>query len=134
MNYLIDTCTISDFFKKIPSVVKHFEAVSPKQLHISTITVMEIEYGLSLNLEREKKIRPLWIKLLEHLTILSYSPSCAEATARIRATLKAKGQPIGPYDVLIAGTAEAQSMVLVTSNINEFNRVKSIRAEDWRSE
>jgi tRNA(fMet)-specific endonuclease VapC len=58
MNYLLDTCVVSDFFKKIPSVIENFKRLSPKQIHISAITVMEIEYGLNLHKEREKKNTP----------------------------------------------------------------------------
>lgn len=132
MNYLLDTCTISDFFKKTASVVDHFERISPKQIHISTVSVMEIEYGLKLTVEREKKIRPLWEALLKYIQIVPYSDRCAAATALIRANLKTVGLPIGPYDILLAGTAVALDLIFVTSNINEFKRVPHITIEDWR--
>jgi len=45
--------------------------------------------------------------------------------------LDTKGQPIGPYDVLIAGTALAGKGVLVTHNTSEFERVKGLQIEDW---
>lgn len=132
MNYLLDTCTISDFFKKIPSVTGHFETISPEQIHVSSITVMEIEYGLKLNSEREKKIRPLWKALIKYIHVIPYSPQCAMASATIRADLKSKGLPIGPYDILIAGTALANDMVMVTSNMDEFKRIPELSIEDWR--
>lgn len=133
MNYLLDTCVVSDFFKKIPAVVKHFEMISPEKIHVSTITVMEIEYGLRLNLEREKKIQPLWKALLKYIHIMPYSAKCAIASASIRADLKSKGLPMGPYDVLIAGTSLAHNMILVTSNIGEFKRIQEFLVEDWRA-
>lgn len=132
MNYLLDTCVISDFFKKIDPVVMHFKNLSSSQIHISTITVMEIEYGLRLNEEREKKIRPIWQALLEQINVVSLCHQCAIATAHIRAKLKNQGLPIGPYDILIAGTAIAHDLVMVTSNLKEFNRISEIKIEDWR--
>lgn len=134
MNYLLDTCVISDFFKKIPSVIHRFEKLSPEQLHISSIAIMEIEYGLKLNPEREIKIRPLWTALLRHINILNYSQKCSIASASIRAELKTLGCLIGPYDILIAGTALAENMIMVTSNGKEFSRIPHIRIEDWRKE
>ncbi len=134
MNYLLDTCVISDFFKKIPSVIRHFESVSPEKIHVSSIAVMEIEYGLKLNPEREIKIRPVWNALLAHIHVIPYSPQCSMASASIRAALKIAGSPIGPYDVLMAGTALAQNMIMVTSNGNEFIRIPEITVENWRSE
>ncbi len=132
MKYLLDTCVISDYFKKNPSVINHLQNISPEKIHISTITVMEIEYGLRLNIEREKKIQPLWRSILNFIHVIPYSPQCAIASASIRAHLKSKGLP-GPYDSLIAGTAIAHDMIMVTSNTDEFIRVPEITLEDWRN-
>lgn len=54
------------------------------------------------------------------------------AAAAIRATLKQEGQPIGAYDVLIAGTAVARGLIVVTSNVGEFRRIAGLQVEDWR--
>lgn len=133
MNYLLDTCVISDFFKKIPSVISQFENLSPSQIHISTITVMEIEYGLRLSEEREKKIRPLWETLLKQIKIVIVCHQCAIAIATIRAKFKNAGLLIGPYDILIAGTALANKFIMVSSNLKEFNRISEIKIENWRT-
>lgn len=132
MNYLIDTCVVSDLFKKIPLVIKNFEKLSPKQIHISSITVMEIEYGLNLHREREMKIRPIWEQLLKYIEVVPFSYASAICTASIRSQLKASGQLIGPFDLLIAGTALANEMTMVTSNLKKFDRVPEIKLEDWR--
>ncbi len=132
MNYLLDTCVISDFFKKIPSVVENFEKISPKQIYVSTITIMEIEYGLQLNQERAKKIRPLWESLVKYIQIVPYCDYCGIASASIRSNLKKEGLPIGPYDILIAGTALAHHLIAVTSNFHEFARISELTVENWR--
>ena len=51
----------------------------------------------------------------------------------IRAFLAARGTPIGPYDVLIAGQAVARNVTLVTHNVAEFGRVPRLRIEDWET-
>lgn len=132
MSYLLDTCAISDFFKKLPATVDRFRSVSPKQIHISSVTVMEIEYGLALYSEREKKIRPLWNALLENITVIEFCNRCAQMSAFLRARLKNSGEPVGPYDILIAGTALASSLIIVTSNVKEFIRMPELTVEDWR--
>ena len=55
----------------------------------------------------------------------------ARAAGAIRRDLEARGRPIGPYDVLIAGQARARELVLVTANTREFERVDGLRLEDW---
>lgn len=137
MNHLLDACVIADFFKKIPSVVRHLKKLSPSQIHISTITIMEIEYGLKLNEEREKVIRPRWEALLQQIKVVPFCSECAIATATIRSKLKNAGLLIGPYvgpyDSLLAGTALAHTMIMVTSNLKEFKRISEIKIEDWRA-
>lgn len=132
MNYLLDTCVISDFFKKNASVINRFEALLPEQICISSITVMEIEFGLKLNPEREKKIRPLWSHLNKFIQTIPYTPSCAIASGKFRAHLKELGLIIGPYDILLAGSAFSHNLVLVTSNMREFERLPEITIENWR--
>ncbi len=99
---------------------------------MSTITEMEIAYGLKLNPRLARRLRPIMDELLGAITILPYSREAAAATSELRAVLRRKGTPIGAYDALIAGTALAQDLTLVTSNSREFQRVDQIRVEDWR--
>jgi len=49
----------------------------------------------------------------------------------IRAQLEKKVKPIGPYDVLIAGTALAHKGTLVSHNLSEFKRINGLKTEDW---
>lgn len=69
--------------------------------------------------------------LLNAAHVVRYERSCAIATARIRAALRTQGTPIGPYDVLLAGTALANGLVMVTANRSEFDRVIGLAVEDW---
>jgi tRNA(fMet)-specific endonuclease VapC len=50
----------------------------------------------------------------------------------MRAFLEKRGESIGPYDLLIASTALAQKVILVTHNTGEFKRVPGLELEDWQ--
>ena len=69
--------------------------------------------------------------LVSLLTIIAFGEKEAKAAAKIRAELESTGKPIGPYDILIAGTAVSSNCVLVTHNTKEFSRVKNLNIEDW---
>ena len=45
--------------------------------------------------------------------------------------LERLGTPIGPFDVLIAGTARAHGATLITHNTREFGRIEGLAVEDW---
>lgn len=59
-------------------------------------------------------------------------PADAHETGPIRAALESGGQPIGPCDAMIAGTARQRNLTLVTHNVREFARVACLRRVDWR--
>jgi tRNA(fMet)-specific endonuclease VapC len=93
---------------------------------------MEIDYGLFLNAERAQKLATVLEAFFSAVATLPFDEADARAAAAIRASLKSRGQPIGAYDVLIAGTAVARGLVVVTSNLDEFERVTALQIEDWR--
>lgn len=132
MRYLLDTCVISDFVKGDLKVQARLKAERPSDLVISSVTQMEIRYGLALNPARAKQLSPIIDSLLQMFVVLPYEEKEALATATIRAALKRQGTPIGPYDVMIAGTAQANQLIMVTSNTGEFERVQGLMLEDWR--
>jgi tRNA(fMet)-specific endonuclease VapC len=132
MKYLLDTCTVSDFVKGQPNVLARIKAISPTFIAVSTLTRMEVEYGLALNADRARKLAPVLQAFFSAISTLPFEVADALAAAGIRAALKAKGQPIGAYDVLIAGTALARGLVVVTSNVGEFQRIGGLQVEDWR--
>ena len=132
MNYLLDTCTISDLIRGWPGVLAKFQAMSASQLAISSISQMELDYGLALAPATAQRIAPSIHNLLHPLATLSFDQDDAKAAGLLRAALRKQGTPIGPYDVLIAGCAIARNRILVTSNTREFGRVAGLQLENWR--
>lgn len=132
MKYLLDTCTISDFVKGQPGVLARVKATSPQLIAISTVTLMEIEFGLQLNPDRARKLASVMDAFLSSITILPFEDADARAAGGLRAALQKQGQPIGAYNVLIAGCGLARGLVVVTSNVGEFQRVSGLQVEDWR--
>ena len=132
MKYLLDTCAVSDFVKGQPRVLARVKATPPNLIAVSTLTRMEVDYGLALNAGRAEKLAPMLDAFFAAIVTLPFDEADAKAAAAIRAALKTRGQPIGAYDVLIAGTGLARGLVVVTSNVGEFKRVSGLQVEDWR--
>ena len=132
MKYLLDTCVMSDFVKGQPNVLTRLKHELPNALAISSVTAMEISYGLKANPARAKKIQQVIDTLLEIIHVLPYEQEDANTTAIIRAYLKAQGMPIGPYEAMIGGVALNKHLIMVTSNTKEFKRITGLDLEDWR--
>ncbi len=93
---------------------------------------MEIEFGLMLNPQRASKLAPVIHAFLSAITTLPFDAADAQAAGAVRAALQTRGQPIGAYDALIAGCGLARGLIVVTSNVGEFQRVSGLVVEDWR--
>ena len=107
----------------------HFAAHRPG-LCVSTVTVMELMFGAEKSL-RQVEGRNQVARFLSRLTVLDYDAEAAGHSAQVRAVLRAPGQEIGPYDLLIAGHARSRGLVVVTGNRREFDRVEGLRCETW---
>jgi tRNA(fMet)-specific endonuclease VapC len=101
MAYLLDTCVVSDFVKGEQNTLNQLKSISPTDLFISSLTVMEIKYGLAINPAKAIKIQPLIETFLISITVLNFTSQEAEKAAEIRSILKIAGSPIGSYGDLI---------------------------------
>ena len=72
MQFLLDTCTISDFVKGDPGTLTEIKNHPPHELAISTLTMMEIEYGLILNPAKAKKLRPIFVDFFNSISIIAF--------------------------------------------------------------
>jgi tRNA(fMet)-specific endonuclease VapC len=132
MRFLLDTCVLSDFIKGEINTLSHLKNILPTEINISTITIMEIQYGLALNPKLAVKIKPIFSELFTAINIIEFNQDDATQAALLRALLKQQGMPIGSYDILLAGTALNRKLTLVTSNTKEFSRINGLALEDWR--
>ena len=98
---------------------------------ISSITLAELEYGVSASASPEKNRRGLHL-FLTPFDILPFDDAAARRYGTLRATLKHAGTPIGPNDTFIAAHALALGATLVTNNNErEFRRVPGLGIENW---
>lgn len=132
MKYVLDTNTLIYFFKGIGNVADHLLSTPPDDIGIPAIVVFELAVGIRKSSFPQKRTAQLK-EFLDIVRVIPFGLEEAQAAARIRADLEKKGLPIGPYDVLIAATALAADATLITHNIKEFQRIDSLRIQDWFS-
>ncbi|CAM4034867.1 type II toxin-antitoxin system VapC family toxin [Arcobacter cloacae] len=128
--YLLDTNTVIYFFKGLGDISKNLFNVSPKDIFIPSIVVYELEVGIAKSNDSQKRQEQLK-KLLSQINIINFTQTEAVQSAKIRADLEKKGTPIGSIDILIAGCAKANNLILVTRNTKEFQRVENLQLIDW---
>ena len=131
MKYMMDTKICIYAIKNKPeSVIRKILSQNPEDLCISVVTYAELMHGVEKSQAVEKN-RIAMSLFLSAITVLDFDGEAAEAYGQIRAELERKGTPIDPMDLLIAGHARSQGLILVTNNTREFARVTGLRIEDW---
>jgi tRNA(fMet)-specific endonuclease VapC len=128
--YILDTNTLIYFFKGIGNVSVSLLRTPPKSIGIPTVVLFELEVGIAKSTSPKKRRMQLE-SFTSIVNILPLGLEEVKTAAAIRADLEKRGKPIGPYDVLIAGTALARKGILVTHNTSEFERIKGLQIEDW---
>jgi tRNA(fMet)-specific endonuclease VapC len=128
--YVLDTNTVSYFFRGGGRVAEHLLATPPREIAIPAIVTYELRYGVA-RVPKSKRLAEQLETLLEWVTILPFDDDVSQVAARIRVQLERAGRPIGPLDTLIAATAVAVSATLITRNTSEFGRVRDLRIENW---
>jgi len=131
MQYMLDTNICIYLIKKqSQSLIEKISQLSPNELCISSITMSELEYGVSKSLFQEKNRIALY-NFVTPINILPYDAKSSLWYGKIRSFLEKQGNTIGPLDLLIASHALAHNLTLITHNTKEFNRVNELKVEDW---
>ena len=112
---------------------KLIEKISKQEygsLALSSITLAELEYGAE-NSSNPELNRSVFLGVASAINVIDFDDNCAYEYGKIRHRLKIKGTPIGPMDMLIAATAKANNLIVVTNNTKEFDRVEGLKVQDW---
>lgn len=115
-----------------PTLIERISSFGPGELKVSVITRYELEYGARISGCHPELMRVIEA-FLDNVEVLRFGPSAAREAADIRADLSRRGEIIGSYDLLIAGHARSLGATLVTSNLDEFRRVRDLSVESWRA-
>lgn len=130
MKYLLDSNIFIYAFKELGMVRSHMSQQLETDLALAAPVLYELQVGAL------KSIRgPLQVQLLaaaiREFPFLPFDLACAQAAAKVRAYLESQDTPIGPIDTMIAGTALAHDLTVVTRNVREFSHVPGLKVENW---
>jgi tRNA(fMet)-specific endonuclease VapC len=118
---------------RAPRLRERFEAqiVQGAEIALPAISLFELHFGHAKRKRRAEADSRLNVLLARGVAVIPFEAEDAAHAGEIRATLEAKGTPIGAYDVLIAAQARRRGATLVTSNMREFELVPGLLVVDW---
>jgi len=138
--YLLDTNVISELRRPRPDQrVVAFVAAQPLEtLHISTVTLAEIRFGIELIADASRraelatwlthKVRPMF----EH-RVLPVSEEVMLTSRLLVEEGRKGGHTFSQPDILIAATAAQHGLTVVTRDVSEFQHAKVPFLNPWDS-
>lgn len=127
MNYLLDTCVLSEFTHRQPDehVIRWLESIDEEKVFISAITIGEIQRGIERLPDSGRKT-DLIVWLNEELVkrfegrVLPLDSQTMFLWGSLSVRMEKAGRPMGIMDGLIAATALQYNLILVTRNVSDF--------------
>lgn len=126
MTYLLDTNVLSETRKRQPaeSVTEWIAATPPERLHVSVLTLGEIEQGIARLRSRGDRQQAAalerWLRQVE----LGFADRILPVTLPVASAWGSQQymQPLPVIDALIAATARVNEMTVVTRNVKDFQQ------------
>jgi len=97
---------------------------------ISVITLAELRYGAACSARSGENHQAI-NDFASALTILPVGLEAARLFGDMKANLRREGMLIEDLDLLIATTARAYDLTLVTNNRGHFERIADLQLENW---
>lgn len=132
MRYLLDTDTCIEILRRREPVASRARAQSPEDVAVSAMTEAELRFGALRSGDPKRSLASVDAFLSAPVEIIPFDCDAAAYHAAVRLALLA--QPIGERDLVIAATARARDLTLVTRNRRHFERVPELSVEDWTAD
>ena len=137
---LLDTNILSELMRAAPhdAVIDWIDSQAAADLHISVITVMEIERGLNL-LPKGKRRSDIRIEAEAAVhdfegRCLPFEKTAAIQCGRLAAARQLAGRQISFGDAQIASIALVHDMNLATRNTRDFHSIEGLKlVNPWKS-
>lgn len=141
MNYLLDTCLISELIKKEPhpAVVRWLDDQDEQRLFISILVLGELNKGVAKLAAGERREMLLsWVEhdLAERFEgrIVGLDLETAILWGRMQGEAEKAGKKLPVMDSLIAATAMRNGFTVVTRNVRDMQRCGAPVLNPWDPE
>jgi len=131
MKYMLDTNICIGLIRQKPQkLIQRLTRCEPGEVGVSSITIAELTFGANKSNQVEQNLFALEQFLLP-IEIADFDQQASAAYGVIRAYLEREGKIIGSMDMLIGAHALSLGAIVVTNNVDEFQRIPKLKVEDW---
>ena len=132
--YLLDSnAWITVFRQQSMLILDQLKRRASSEIVLCSVVVAELWYGVCRSPAAHRANNEALVHDLRNkYASVPLDDAAAIDCAELRADLDARGLPIGPHDLMIAGIARSRGLTLVTHNTSEFARVPGLVLDDWQ--
>jgi len=128
--FILDSDTSIFCLRKRHGVAEKICDVGVWNCSISQVTVAELRYGAECSdypIRRHREVG----EFCEYVSVVPINDAIISIYAAQKARMRKLGVLIADFDLLIGATAVYHGQVLVTNNTKHFERMQSLRLENW---
>lgn len=130
MDFLIDTNILIYRLKNMGNVNSNFSKYKDVPMAISVISYGELIFGARKSKFVEQNLG-VAKNIGEIFPLLDVTSKVMDIFGEIKVYTQKTGNPIDDFDLLIAATAIANNMTLVTHNTKHFDKIPNLIITDW---
>jgi tRNA(fMet)-specific endonuclease VapC len=131
--FMLDSNFCIACLRRKPWALQALSSVPLTSVAVSALTVGELVLGTYLSDRPEQELAKVEA-FLRPIQIVPFGVEESYQWASIDAQLRKQGNRIETEDAIIAATAKAHSMTLISGNTKHFIRVKGLKVIDWEQQ
>ena len=131
MRFLLDSDVLAGAVKGRLPVVLKLSQLKPTEVAVSVVSRMEAETALRLQPRAQARYGKLLKEFLATVPVLDFGAAEAQQAVALSAYLQPAGEKLAALDLMLAATAVAHQLTLVTDRVAAFASVPNLDVERW---
>lgn len=131
MSFLLDSDVVAGAIKGRLPVVLRLAKLRPTEVAVSVLSRMEAESALRLQPRAQARYGRLLKEFLASVRVLDFGAAEAQQAVALNAYLQPIGEKLPALDLMLAATAMAHQLTLVTERGAVFAAVPNLDVERW---
>ncbi len=131
MRFLLDSDVLAGAIKGRLPVVLQLSKLKPSEVAVSVVSRMEAETAMRLQPRAQARYGKLLKEFLATVSVIEFGATEAQQAVVLSAYLQPAGEQLAALDLMLAATAVAHQLTLVTDRSAVFASVPNLDLERW---
>lgn len=131
MKFLLDSNVLAAALKGRLPVVLKLSQLKPSDVAVAAVSRMEAEAALRVQPRAQGRYAKLLKEFLANVKVIPFDIAETQQAVSLAAYAQQMDEKLGAYDLLVAATALAHQLVLVTDRPQAFAAVPNLDVENW---